>query len=181
MGHISVISNKYNDDRVDEDILGYILNSKKTKSGLFGGVGVLMSKPGWIAQQFRAVRAVYNNNVGKRIHHIVVSFENRKGMIPQDAYLIGWLIAKVFDVGFQVVFAVHEDAKQLHIHFVINSVNVQTGYKWSMNPVEFSWLQEYIQKCEYAICTQRSGVYPQEDQELYFLLTASPEVVRQLV
>lgn len=45
--------------------------------------------------------------------------------------------------GFQIVYATHLDTKNLHTHFVINSVSLEDGHKWQMSQKELQQLKDY--------------------------------------
>ena len=40
----------------------------------------------------------------------------------------------------------NEDTEHLHLHFILNSVNMLTGYKWHMNSAEFREFKNNMEK-----------------------------------
>ena len=54
------------------------------------------------------------------------------GATPEQIHQIGLETAKAFD-GFEVVVTTHIDRDHWHNHFVVNSVNCETGYKIQIN------------------------------------------------
>ena len=51
-------------------------------------------------------------------------------LTPEEAHQIGLEFAEKAWPGFEVVVATHTDTKCIHNHFVLNSVNAETGYKY---------------------------------------------------
>lgn len=45
--------------------------------------------------------------------------------------------------GFQAIYAVHTDTKNIHTHFVLNSVNLESGKKWQLSPKQLQELKDY--------------------------------------
>ena len=45
--------------------------------------------------------------------------------------------------GFQLIYAVHLDTENIHTHFVVNSVNLETGQKWQLSPKQLQELKDY--------------------------------------
>ena len=52
------------------------------------------------------------------------------------------LMHPMFD-GFQVLYATHTDRAHLHTHFIINTVNLETGLKWEMSTKQMQQLKQY--------------------------------------
>lgn len=63
---------------------------------------------------------------------------------PEVALEIAGKLAqhKYFD-GFQMIYAVHTDTQNIHTHFVVNSVNLETGKKWQLSPKQLQELKDY--------------------------------------
>lgn len=89
-------------------------------------------------QQFRYVQYVYgiNSRRGRRMYHEVLNLKDcefeRLGRNPEVLWQVGMECCQVyFQMGHQAVFAVHwEPEKRCHIHFAVNTINFQNGWKW---------------------------------------------------
>ena len=53
---------------------------------------------------------------GREMRHFIVSFD--EDITPYDAYIMGRQIAAYYAHRYQIVFGVHDDTENLHIHFV---------------------------------------------------------------
>ena len=94
-----------------------------------GGYNVFMSQNvSEIITQFYAVRAVYGKYHGIQIRHFVLSFSSEyDNVTPYQAWWIGYEICALFRANYQIVFAVHEETDNLHLHFILNTVDLYTG------------------------------------------------------
>ena len=110
-----------------------------------GGHGAYYMNAKKAAEQFRIVQRYYKKQTGKRVHHMIISFE--EGI--DDLYAMDSL-AKiiVYDIlrEYQSVYAIHEDTDNLHIHIVWNAVNFLNGRKWHISKSEFSKLKKDIKR-----------------------------------
>ena len=74
--------------------------------------------------------------------HIFVSFD--ENIRPYDAYILGWRIGAYYGDRYQLVFGVHEDTDNIHIHFVFNSVSFVDGHKYSGDYHDLASLKHYV-------------------------------------
>ena len=79
-------------------------------------------------QEFMATKHQYGKAKGVFFKQYVQSFKPDCNATPEEIHRIGLETAKLFD-GFEVVVATHIDRDHWHNHFVVNSVNCETGYK----------------------------------------------------
>lgn len=119
-----------NEDAIPK-LLRYIFNPEKTPNAIRGATGVNIDNIDYMINQFLIVQKVYKKQLGKRIIHFMVTFskEDEEQLISEDYRYIGYRIASYF-TNHQVVFALHENTKRYHLHFAVNPVNVETGYKF---------------------------------------------------
>lgn len=86
-----------------------------------------------------------NKTNGRRMYHIICSFPE-KFQYPEVIYVIANVLADEIGKEYQLVFGVHENTENLHIHFAINAVNYRTGLKWHKNKAKFNqWVRELQQ------------------------------------
>ena len=45
---------------------------------------------------------------------------------------------------YQIVYAVHEDSRHLHVHFVLNTLNYRTGKKYPGDKEDYYNFQRYL-------------------------------------
>lgn len=117
--------------------INYILNPKKC---IHEGYSNLC--PGDITvltNQFFYVKNYYRKSGGKQFEHFVLAFdtswEEKDISWKQIITAVYYIIDSVFK-GYQVVYAVHRQ-EHIHVHFIMNSVNMITGKHFHLNRTEF--------------------------------------------
>lgn len=113
-------------------VLDYVMQDKKT---LYNGIKLVSGQncvPESAFQEFMATKHQYGKANGVFFKQYVQSFKPNCGVIPEKIHQIGLETAETFD-GFEVVVATHIDCDHWHNHFVVNSVNCETGYKIQIN------------------------------------------------
>ena len=143
MSIIRVINtnHKYYNIDAKEKAIDYILNPNKTKHGFVGGVAVSAVCP---AESMMLVSEHFNKNDGVQLRHYVISFEHSEVRNPKIANDIAVKISAYIGQLYQVVFAIHEDEENLHIHFIVNTVSYIDGRRYGGTHQEFSEMMNYI-------------------------------------
>ncbi len=123
---------KYFDENAVKDVISYVLRPEKTPHHLIGGYGVC---PTQAAYEMNQIAYIYGKQSGLHLRHFIVSFsENETKIFRKHAYEMLYHIAQYaaayYGHEYQIIFAVHEDAKHPHIHFVMNTINFNTGKKY---------------------------------------------------
>lgn len=130
-------------------VLDYVMQDKKT---VIDGIKLVSGQhcvPESAYQEFMATKHQYGKAKGVFFKQYVQSFKPDCNATPEQIHYIGLETAKLFD-GFEVVVATHIDRDHWHNHFVVNSVNCETGYKIQINE---EGLEELRHKSD-AICQQ---------------------------
>ena len=130
-------------------VLDYVMQDKKT---IIDGIKLVSGQhcvPESAYQEFMATKHQYGKAKGVFFKQYVQSFKPDCNATPEQIHRIGLETAKLFD-GFEVVVATHIDRDHWHNHFVVNSVNCETGYKIQINE---KGLEELRHKSD-AICQQ---------------------------
>ncbi|MEE1026566.1 MAG: relaxase/mobilization nuclease domain-containing protein [Acutalibacteraceae bacterium] len=133
-------------------VLDYVMQDKKT---VIGGIKLVSGQhcvPESAYQEFMATKHQYGKAKGVFFKQYVQSFKPDCNATPEQIHRIGLETAKLFD-GFEVVVATHIDRDHWHNHFVVNSVNCETGYKIQ---IDEKGLEELRHKSD-AIC-QKFGL-----------------------
>jgi hypothetical protein len=113
-------------------VLNYIMQDKKTN---YNGANLVSGQnciPESAYEEFMATKNSFGKAKGVFFKQYVQSFKPDCGVTPQTIHKIGLELAQAFD-GFEVVVATHIDRDHWHNHFVVNSVNCETGYKIQIN------------------------------------------------
>ena len=136
---------KYTDDDALHDVLSYC--GREGKASLVGGIGVY--PPNAIYEMERLAQA-YGQVRGVRLRHWTLSFskeEVRKisgKSLPTMLHHFGWYAANYYSGQYQIVFAIHLDSSNPHIHFVMNTVNYRTGKKYPGDKADYYSYQRYL-------------------------------------
>lgn len=143
MSCLKAVNKKYSDISDVSNLIYYITNPQKCHSGCIGAQGVGNRSLYEILKQMMKTKQNYNQTQGRLVLHYVVSFSNEEMQIinPIDALHIGYEIAANLFPGHQVIFGVHEDTDNLHIHFVVNSTNYYTGQQFSAGRRDFELMR----------------------------------------
>ena len=148
MATFTAISNKTQSRTAMRKVLDYVMQDYKTiynNKKLVSGQNCI---PNSAYSEFMATKNQYGKANGVFFKQYVQSFKPNTAT-PEIIHQIGIETAKYFD-GFEVVVATHIDRDHWHNHFVVNSVNCETGLKIQINEKGLEELRNYSDK----ICQQ---------------------------
>ena len=135
------VPQKYADEDAYADLIHYCIKPMKTPGNFIDGFGVL---PQLAAEQMQIVSHAYRQNHGIRLRHWIISFE--KGEIRdawhanQFAQQACWFYAERY----QILYSVHEDAQNIHIHFVMNMISFQDGTRYTGKKKDYYDFLRYL-------------------------------------
>lgn len=124
---------KYHDIGARENVAGYIFNPVKMVHGFCGGVAVTEN----FVECMNEVAVRFKKTKGIQLRHFVLSFSPEELDDPEVVYEIACHVARFIGRDYQIVFAVHENTDNLHIHFMQNSVSYTTGHKYNGSKKEY--------------------------------------------
>ena len=138
---VKMVSDLYNNFSSIFNLIDYALTDKRTGKpvGYCGGFNGDISRAD---EQMVLVKEYYHKTSKRMMRHFVVSFEDK--VSAYDAYILGYQIAAYYAGRYQIVFGVHEDTDNLHIHFVFNTVSFVDGLKYSGDTCDLSRLKAYV-------------------------------------
>ena len=122
------------------DLYDYINAPSKTDSGLLKGThNILSNLP---LTEMMSVKKLWFKTGGREQIHLVVSLTPDTEQHSDSAYLrLASEIAAQFE-GFQSYFAVHKDTVTRHLHFVLNTVSVIDGHKFTQSKSDLHRLKQ---------------------------------------
>jgi len=122
-------------------VLTYISNEAKTNSSLVGGHNCDAQNA---FSQFMITKNLHHNTTGRQYIHFTQSFAPYDRVTPEILKKIAdeLLLHPAFN-GYQVAYPVHTDKEHLHTHFVLNTVNTETGKKWRQSKDELQELKDF--------------------------------------
>ena len=94
--------------------------------------------------EFNNTKRLYNKTDKRLFYHFVQSFSVDENISPQTAHEIAVRFAEETEkfFGFEIVVSTHCDRDHIHSHFVMNSVNAQSGKKFHIRESEVEMLMQ---------------------------------------
>ena len=85
-------------------------------------------QPETVYADFMATKRLYHKTDGVLFYHMVQSFPKGEVVDPVTAHAAAVKLAEYYE-GYEVLVCTHTDRDHIHSHFLINSVNFDTGRK----------------------------------------------------
>lgn len=128
-----------------EKLVSYAVMGRDGTANVYGAQGVLLGEPDGMYRQMEDVKKQFHKERNRQGMHYVLSFsgEEEKYIGVNEALWIGYAVADFFR-GWQVVFGIHTDTDNLHIHFVVNGTSYENGRAFEMGPAGLQEVKEYI-------------------------------------
>ncbi len=129
---IKFVNQSYDKPGALNDLLHYALTDKRTGAMLevAGGINI---DPYSALQEMMYVKNYFRKTSGRQPRHIIVSPDTDYyyKLQPWDLYHIAIRISQYYSCRYQIVFGVHTDTKNPHIHFIMNTVSYIDGTMYS--------------------------------------------------
>ena len=126
--------------------LDYCHNTAKTGGHYIGGFGVNVVQA---AYEMNLLAWTYGANKGLRLRHWILAFSSDEvkqfgsNVYPMLEH-IARQAAAYYGSQYQIIYAVHMDQDNPHIHFVMNTVNYVTGRKYPGDKADYYAYQKYL-------------------------------------
>lgn len=149
---IKSINKPYRKSNDLKNLVAYAVKPTHCLEGIYGAQGLIKSDALDMWKQMQSEKEHFRKTDGKQAHHYIVSFSEREMQTigPLEAQAIGYKACRFFE-DYQVVFGVHTNEDNLHIHFILNSVSYKNGIKLTMNPARLAKFKRYVE-CIVAQC-----------------------------
>ncbi len=132
---------KYNTKGKMRRVIEYINKPVKTYPGLQGGRYINNYDNTY--NEMMLTKKAWGKTNGRMVIHLIQSFAPGESNPEQVKEIAERFLQHEKFKGFQIQYAVHTDTEKLHTHYIINTVNVETGYKWQMATWELEELKGY--------------------------------------
>lgn len=138
----------YSDLSAIENVTNYIIADKNNQGMILPWVGsynifnVINS-----AWEMYSIKAYYNDLNRNYIRHFIISFEQSDYFTFADAMLMAVKVCGYFCGDFQVVYAVHQNTRHLHIHFVLNTTSFVDGKRLRDSYESRARFYKYLRTC----------------------------------
>lgn len=126
--------------------LNYLVKEGKTVEELKEGINCTTDN---VEQEFNIIKHMYAKSDGKQYYHFTQAFSPEDNITPEKAHQLGkeWINNNI--KGHQVYMVTHIDKEHIHNHFVVNSVNMENGYKLQISPSKlFEMKKDSNRLCE---------------------------------
>ena len=138
MPKIILIQNIYPDSGSLFRVLNYALNTEFT-----GGYGL---DPDRAYRQMSLIKTVYHKTEGTQLLHWIMSFSTDESYRLDIDEMLAYGHWASQQLGtFQTVYGMHTDSHYFHIHFVTNTVNFDTGLRYSDGRAAFWRIRNALQ------------------------------------
>lgn len=144
MAIFKIINENYPTTSDMENLISYVIRPNKALYVGIPNLYAMQPNPASdICTQMLQVKNLYSKNSGKQLIHFVISlsgysFDYESRMTPEQLHFISSLFANdICEAGYQCLYAIHKTSN-LHVHFVLNSVNWKTGEKFSGKQEEYT-------------------------------------------
>ena len=143
-------------------VMEYVQREVKTRFGELRLVTGINCRPESVYDDFLRTKLLYHKAGGKMFYHMVQSFPKGEKVDPVAAHNCALELAKWFQ-DYEVLVCTHVEREHIHSHFIINSVNLETGRKLHMAEPQ---LQELRQKNDMACAMFNLPVFqPQQKKK----------------
>lgn len=125
MATINCVNTKAKSKVALKRVINYVMQIEKTDERLVSGKDLMHESA---FDEMVLIKKQYNKIGGRQYLHMVQSFSPDENIDYNTAHEIALKLAEHYE-GFQVLVATHKDKEHIHSHFIINSVNMDTGLK----------------------------------------------------
>lgn len=117
---------KFFDKNSYYDCIHYIFDSQK--AAYIGGCNINSTQTA--AVEMTQVAIAFGKNSGKRLRHSIVSFDQSEYITPERANDYAQRIVQHYAPEYQIVYAVHVNTDEVHIHMVMNQISFLDGHRY---------------------------------------------------
>lgn len=109
-------------------VMRYTMQNKKTECDGQQLVTGINCQPESVYADFMTTKRLHHKTDGVLFYHMVQSFPKGEEINPLTAHAAALKLAEYYE-GYEVLVCTHTDREHIHSHFLINSVNFDTGKK----------------------------------------------------
>ena len=109
-------------------VMRYTMQNKKTECDGQQLVTGINCQPESVYADFMTTKRLHHKTGGVLFYHMVQSFPKGEAVDPVVAHAAASKLAEYYE-GYEVLVCTHTDREHIHSHFLINSVNFDTGKK----------------------------------------------------
>lgn len=140
---VKVIESGYESPQALAALLKYVFNDKRTNRFCCycGGANI---SPYTAESEMQYIKNYYRKKEGRQARHFIISLGEYSEILPYEANQLALQVCEYYSDRFQIVYSVHEDTENLHIHFVLNTVSFVDGKMFSESTSELHQFKNYV-------------------------------------
>ncbi len=131
---------KYFDENAYLDTISYI--TQHGCAPYTGGANI--SSVENAAAEMKTTATFFGKNSGKRVRHSVLSFSESEHITPEQANEFAKQIIQYYAPEYQIVYAVHSNTENTHLHFVMNQISFTDGHRYAGKKKDYYDFQRYM-------------------------------------
>lgn len=133
---------KFFDSHAYQDAIHYIFDP--SKASFIGGAGV--SSANTAAKEMQKTAMDFGKNKGKKLRHSVLSFDEKESITPEQANEFARQIIQHYASEFQIVYSVHTNTDNPHVHFVMNQISFIDGHRYAGKKQDYYAFQRHMKR-----------------------------------
>ena len=134
---------KYCDDNALRDVINYITRGYQLPDNMIGAYGVTKNNA---AMQMELVSQAYWKYSNCRLRHWVVSFSEEDNVTLEEVRQIADRSAAFYKSRYQIIYAIHTDTDNIHVHFVMNRISYRDGKAYNGKYSDFYDYRNHLSK-----------------------------------
>lgn len=140
---VKVVNEDYTKPDALVHLIYYILRNKNTggRCRYCGGANIDINNA---ENEIMYIKKRYRKTSGRQARHFIVSLGDEYDFTPYELNEIAMQICGYYMDRFQIMYSVHEDTANLHIHFAMNTVSYIDGKMFSEGPADFQKFKNYV-------------------------------------
>lgn len=140
--YFEIVNESYSDPKDVYRVTHYVTHDKNGRLLTFcGSPNTSINDP---VRQMMYVKRYFGKESGRQVRHFIVSFDNRIPYSEYELYVMGLRICRYYSERYQIIYGVHNDTDNLHIHFAMNTVSYIDGKMYSEGYKDSFKLRNYI-------------------------------------
>ena len=142
-------------------IIRYVKDTGKTIPLLMDGFNI---DPETAFEEMDFTQRIWNKTGGRQYKQFIFSFDSDVVLSRNTLMEIGRKIGAYYAVEYQILMVMHFNTANIHIHYILNTVNIFTGKKFSMTKRDMYNYKLYINQILQQYGLPLIALYTKDDQ-----------------
>ena len=138
---------KFFDDNSYNDCINYIFNPQK--AAYIGGCNISSAQTA--AAEMEQTAIAFGKNSGKHVRHSIVSFDRQEHITPEQANDYAQRIVQHYSPEYQIVYAIHTNTDEVHIHLVMNQISYLDGHRYGGKKKDYYDFMQHIRRVTHLV------------------------------